>query len=121
MTLVFNGAWLNSKIVKKLPLAAYQNYATKLHLMMEYAMMSITTKGVALMVEIVVTINQDGTPDARKIMAIAHARKSAKMVNLVPVLNGVIKMSSHRVLVTRVAAHLVESVWFVGKFAREDV
>jgi len=83
-------------------------------------MMSITTKGVALMVEIVVTINQDGTPDARKIMAIAHARKNAMMV-MVKVLNGVIKMSSHRVLVTRVAAHLVESVCFVGKFAREDV
>ena len=64
LTLV-NGAWLHLKLHH---LAVCPNYATKRHLMMEYVMISITMKDVALMVEIAVTISQDGTPDARKTM-----------------------------------------------------
>ena len=62
-----NGAWLNFQIKKPL-LVAHQNYVTQLHLMMEFVMISITKRSVAMMVEIVVTTNKDGTLDAKKTM-----------------------------------------------------
>merc|ERR1712038_604112 len=45
-----------------------------------------------MMVEIVVITNKDGTLDAKKTMAIAHARRNARMANMVQVLIGVMKM-----------------------------
>jgi len=72
---------------------------------------------VASMVEIVVTTNPDGILGART----ADAKKNAKMVHMAPALIGVLKILSHKILVNRMAAHLVESVCLVGKFAREDV
>jgi len=73
------------------------------------------------MVEIVVTTSKDGTLDAKKTMATVHVRRNAKMVNMVQVLIGVVKISFQRVLVMQLAAHLVEFRWLVGKVAREDV
>jgi len=74
-------------------------------------------KCVALMVEIVVTTSQDGMLGAR----IADARRNAKMANMVPVLIGVLKILFQKILVKQVAAHLVELVCLVDKFAKEDV
>merc|ERR1712142_794000 len=79
-----------------------------------------TKRSVAMMVVIVVTTNKDGTLDAKKTMAIVHARKNARMANMVQVLIGVMKMLSQRVLVMQLAAHLVEFQWLVGKVVRED-
>merc|ERR1712079_595038 len=73
-----------------------------------------------MMVEIVVTTNKDGTLDAKKTMVIVHARRNARMANMVQVLIGVMKMLWQRVLVMQLAAHLVEFQWLVGKVARGD-
>jgi len=74
-------------------------------------------KCVALMVEIVVTTSQDGMLGAR----IADARRNAKMAHMVPVLIGVLKILFQKILVKQLAAHLVELVCLVDKFAKEDV
>jgi len=60
-------------------------YATMIISMMEFVMLSITMICVALMVEIVVTICQDGTQDARKTMEIVSAKNYAKMVHTVQI------------------------------------